>query len=463
MTGRGRAAAAHAALRPRWVRTLPKLLPLLVLLRPATEARAQGLTGHWEGSQRQESAVLPITLDFPEDRPGQGFFTAGDLGAMDVPLANVRADGRQVHFELIGDHTTVVFTGVLRAHTLRGTFTDGRDRGVFELRRTSVRTEKPYAEREVRFSDGGVTLAGTLLVPRSPGRHPAVVFLHGSGPEGRWANRFTADYLARRGVAALVYDKRGVGESGGDWRTSTLEDLAADARSGVSLLAMTPEVDRRCVGVYGHSQGGFIAPMVARADANVAWIIDADGNAGPQYRQDLFRVETALGKRYAGSELDSAMALYREFVDVARNDLPHTQLRADAARAAGTPWLDALALPDDTSWVWRWYRGVGNTDNSAAWRAVRVPVLLLYGGNDAIVPPRESIDLITGLLREAHDTAVDVRVLPGADHTLRIPPERAAGWPRYAPGYPDLVARWISPRCPGGVAPRPPEETRPRK
>jgi len=67
----------------------------------------------------------------------------------------------------------------------------------------------------------------------------------------------------RHGVVALSYDKRGVGGSGGDWRTATFDDLAADARAGVHLLARRADVDPSRLGVYGHSQGGFLGPMIA--------------------------------------------------------------------------------------------------------------------------------------------------------------------------------------------------------
>jgi pimeloyl-ACP methyl ester carboxylesterase len=307
----------------------------------------------------------------------------------------------------------------------------------------SASTDKPYRSTPIRFSNGGVELAGTVLSPRESGRHPAVVFIHGSGAEGRWANGFLADYVARRGVVALIYDKRGVGESTGDWKMSTLEDLSRDAKAAVHLLAGRPDVDPQRVGLYGHSQGGFIAPIVAAANGEVRWIVDADGNVGPQYEQDLFRVESALAKRFDGQQLRDAMSLYREFVDVARGGLSRDQLHADEAKHRSAAWYDALGLPDDEDWIWEWYRGVGNADNRRAWAAIDVPVLLVYGERDEVVPPRRSIDAITSLIAANHDTAITVRVLSGADHSLRVPPADALGWPRYADGFPALIVDWI--------------------
>ncbi|HEX8942628.1 MAG TPA: alpha/beta fold hydrolase, partial [Gemmatimonadaceae bacterium] len=407
-----------------WLATMVWAFPLV--------ATAQNsATGRWEGTLRRGASTLSVAVDLPADQPDHGFFTAPDLGAMDVPLTHVRV-GREMYWELVGDQSTLVFTGTLSHDVITGSVVEGRTTGTFALHRVSSSTAKPYTSSDVRVDNGGVVLSGTVLSPRAPGRHAAVVFLHGSGAEGRWANGLTADYLARRGVVALIYDKRGVGASTGDWKTSTLDDLAADARAVVHLLSARSDVDPRRVGVYGHSQGGFIAPMVAAGNADVRWIIDADGNAGPQYEQDLFRVGNMLRKQFHGDTLRDALSFYREFVDVARNGLPHDQLDADKAKYRSAAWYDHLGIPDDQDWIWRWYRGVGNTDNRSAWAAIDVPVLLLYGERDETVSPTQSIETITRILKANHDPRVTVRILPDADHTLRVPAMDPLGWPHYA-------------------------------
>jgi hypothetical protein len=68
------------------------------------------------------------------------------------------------------------------------------------------------------------------------------------------------------------------------------------------------DVDARRAGVWGHSQGGFIAPMVAAGNTDVRWIVDADGNVGPQYEQDLYRVETRVLRLATGDILRKAYA-----------------------------------------------------------------------------------------------------------------------------------------------------------
>ena len=406
--------------------------------------------GHWEGTLTRGDAQLPVRIDIAADG-AHGTFSAPDVGAVGVPLSAVRAAG-PVHFELVGDRTTTVFDATVTGDAMTGTFREnGAREGVLHLRRVPDATARPYDAEPITFANGDVRLSGTVFVPRTPGPHPAAVLVHGSGDEGRWATAPIADALARNGVVALAYDKRGVGASGGNWRTSTLRDLAGDARAAVHALALRADVDRARLGVYGHSQGAEIAPEIARDDAEVRWIAAADGPVGPEYRQDLFRVDTALATRWSGDALTQAEALYAEFVDVARNGAPHERLRADLARAARAPWLDELAIPADESWIWAWYAKVGNYDNTAAWSAVRVPVLLLFGADDRLVPPQASIDDVVRILRAHGNDAVTVRTFAGADHTLHVPPANVDGWPHFAPGFPDAVAAFA--QHPGRTTP----------
>jgi hypothetical protein len=258
--------------------------------------------------------------------------------------------------------------------------------------------------------------------------------------------RFIADRLARRGIASLIYDKRGSGESGGDWRTATYLDLAGDADAAIDLLATRRDIDASEIGVWGHSQGGMIAPAVAARGKNVAFVVDADGPIGPQYEQDLFRVRTALDESaFSPKERAGAYALYRQFVDVARTGTGYAELDAAIKQNRGKPWVDWLALPPRNSWIWKWYRSAGNFDATPYWREVTVPVLIVFGQRDRLVPPDGSISQTQAALRRNDHAAVEAIIYPGATHELHVEPGPgdAFFWWRMAPGYPDLVIDWI--------------------
>ncbi|MGH9260529.1 MAG: alpha/beta hydrolase family protein, partial [Acidimicrobiales bacterium] len=389
---------------------------------------------------------LAITIDLRSGPAGlAGTWSAPSMRALGIPLAGIRADGPTVHFELVGDESTTVFDGQLRNDSLVGRFEGGEGQGTFALVRRPV-PAPAYREEDVRFTNGDVTLAGTLLVPVAAGRHPAVAFVHGSGPEGRFGSRFLADHLARHGVAALIFDKRGVGASTGDWRRATLEDLAGDALAGVRLLRGRRDIDSTSVGIYGHSQGGFVAPIAATRSRDVAFLIAGASYGGPAYEQDLYRVEVALkASELSATDQGLAMAFYKRFVEAARTgrDIDVLERAGDSVRAAA--WYQWLEIPPRDHWLWTFYPPVGTFDPLPVWARVRVPVLLIYGQEDRLLPGDLSIRRIGRALDSAGNDRWGAVILPRAAHNFTVSPRPGEPfeWRQVARGLPELVLGWV--------------------
>ncbi|MDQ6825107.1 MAG: alpha/beta fold hydrolase, partial [Candidatus Eremiobacteraeota bacterium] len=290
-------------------------------------------------------------------------------------------------------------------------------------------------------------LAGSVYAPRTSGRHRAVVLLHGSGPESRWGTiRYIADQLARNDVTTLIYDKRGSGDSGGDWRTASYADLADDAIAGIKLLQARSDVDGRRIGIWGHSQGGYIAPLVAARCHDVAFIVAADSPAMAQYQQDIYRVRNSLRDNgWTGKTGAAAMTLYKQFIEVALTGKGFGELAQAMERNKKEPWLAWMGIPPKNSWLWPWYRQTGYYDSRPYWRNVKVPVLLVYGELDELQPVGTSIATIQRLARANGNQDVEAFILPAAPHVLHIAPkpgERFFWW-HFVPGYPSLVIDWI--------------------
>ena len=124
---------------------------------------------------------------------------------------------------------------------------------------------------DVAFRSGLLTLRGSLVLPDASSA-PAALLVSGSGPLDRDSNskRLAIDVMARiaerlaaDGVASLRYDKRGVGESDGDFLSAGFHDNVTDARAGLDALRARPEVDADRVVIIGHSEGAVIASMLA--------------------------------------------------------------------------------------------------------------------------------------------------------------------------------------------------------
>lgn len=150
------------------------------------------------------------------------------------------------------------------------------------LRPQEPKSTISYDVEEVKYSNltANVTLASTLTLPRSRMPSPAILLIAGSGRIDRDETVFghkpflvLADHLTKQGFVVLRLDKRGVGQSTGNYDVATTEDFAADALAGVEYLKTRKEVDTKQIGLIGHSERGLIAPMVAVKSNDVAFIV----------------------------------------------------------------------------------------------------------------------------------------------------------------------------------------------
>jgi uncharacterized protein len=127
-------------------------------------------------------------------------------------------------------------------------------------------------QREVRVGAN----AATLTLPPGAGPFPAAVLVHGSGPATREEFQVFAAYLESLGVAVLAADKRGVGQSTGQYpgeraEPSTIDVLARDVQAETRFLASLPQIDRTRLGLLGDSQAGWIIPFAAVRERAVRW------------------------------------------------------------------------------------------------------------------------------------------------------------------------------------------------
>lgn len=421
-----------------------------VLLLSLSLAQGHGgdhLVGTWKGYWARVADTMAVILHVQRDSAGRysATFDADRLRVSGIPFSDVRVQGGEVTLVLRGDRTTATFRGAVRGDSIKGRFAeDGSPEGVFGYAR-SKRSAAPFEERTITFTNEAVTLAGSLLLPRGSKPVPAVVFVHGSGAEGRWASRFLATQFVAHGIAALIYDKRGVGQSTGDWRQATPDDLVRDARAAVAWLEQEPRIDPRRIGVHGHSQGGTLAPMVATQSPDVAFVIASAAAGIPMDSVEIFSVLNAVYPRAASAQDSAAARDYvGELVAVAFRGKGRTRLDSLATAQRARPWF--IEPPAADNWYWRFSKLYAAYEPLSWWANVRVPTLLIYGDADQRVPARESAMRIAATLqRAAPSVDVTIRILPGADHTFRLPPG-PGGWPVTAPDYVPSLLHWLGGR-----------------
>jgi len=422
-------------------------LLLVPLYATATIAQRQNpLTGEWRGYWAKTGDTMPVTMHVRQDAATKQYsatFDADRLRVSGIPFNEVQVTGCcDLKMTLRGDRTTMILNGAVRRDSLSGAFREGEDEGRFSFTRGKA-ARPAFEEREVTFANGSVTLAGTLIMPFMGNALPAVVFLHGSGAEGRWASRFLATQLASKGIAALIFDKRGVGKSSGDWRQATLDDLASDDAAAVDFLLQQPRIDRTRIGIHGHSQGGTLAPLVAAHSDHVAFIVGSAAAGVPTDSAEIYSVLNSVYPRALTADDSAAARTYvGELISVAYHGRPRARLDSLVATLRERPWFFAPPSADNS--YWSFSRSFARYDPIRWWSQVHVPVLLLYGAEDQRVPAGESASRIAGaLLRTNANADVTVRILPGADHTFRLKPG-PSGWPRTARDYMPTLLDWLA-------------------
>ena len=419
---------------------------LLALFTCTTPVAGQDrLRGTWQGYWSRAGDTMAVTMIVHRDSmtgPYAATFAADRLRVSGIPFAEVhRRSCCDVTLVLRGDQTTTQFAGSLQDDSLTGVLREGSSEGRFAFSRARA-APVSFQEQEITVPNGAVRLAGSLLLPATGDSLPAVVFLHGSGAEGRWASRYLGTQLATHGIAALIFDKRGVGGSTGDWRRATPDDLVGDGVAAVTRLLEEPRIGRGRIGIHGHSQGGTLAPLVAVRAPSVAFVIASAAAGLPMDSVELFSVLNAVYPAARTAEdSGSAKAYVSELVAVAYHGRSRTRLDSLVTLLGNRTWFFQPPLPADA--YWSFSKAFAQYRPLEWWARVRVPVLLVYGAEDRRVPAVESAGRIVEALRRAGNTNVAVQIVPGADHSFRLAPG-SSGWPTTAPGYVSSLLEWLA-------------------
>ncbi|SED75343.1 hypothetical protein SAMN04489727_9229 [Amycolatopsis tolypomycina] len=264
---------------------------------------------------------------------------------------------------------------------------------------TALAPPASAADGEVTFTNGGVTLHGTVVAPPGGTKLPGLVMVHGSGAHSRDDYRDQAEAFARQGIATLIYDKRTDGYSQFERSYSTLAD---DALAAVETLRKHPGVDPARVGVWGLSEGGWVAPLAASRSSDVAFVVTLGANGVEPSRQQAWAVENQLRRLgMAGSIVGMGSTMLRQLV-------------------GGGVFPEA------------------HHDPVPVLKSLRQPVLGIWGAKDILTPPGEAVRIFRESL--AHHT---LRVFPDAQHQLRRTTDGFDKLPGYAPGYLELVGSWV--------------------
>ncbi len=432
---------------------MAKLIIVLLMMATSLSVCCQPVVGKWNGQLKVMGMELNLVFNIQENDTGYtATMDSPDQGVSDIPVTSVSFEKTTLKLSVAG--AGVEYEGVLGADSIiTGNFKQSGQ--VFPLNLSRKITEKkeirrpqhpvkpyPYHSEDISFEnkDANIVLAGTLTLPQKNGLFPAVVLISGSGPQTREEEVFghkpflvLSDYLTRNGIAVLRFDDRGTGASKGDFQSATSLDFSTDVEAAVKYLQTRKEIDKKKIGLIGHSEGGIIAPMVAVKSDAVAYIVLLAGTGIPG--DSLLLLQQELIVRVSGmndqmrEELRSGS---RGAFKIIINATDDHQLKTDLTNyiKAITKNNKAFTAPETVSeddfvkqqvdhLVTPWMQYFIKYDPATALRKVKCPVLALNGDKDLQVPAKENLTAIEKSLKIAGNKKVTIKTLPHLNHLFQ--------------------------------------------
>ncbi len=288
---------------------------------------------------------------------------------------------------------------------------------------------------ELRVEHEGVTLVGSY----SPAGETAIVALHAAGEGTREGMLY--EHLHRvlppAGIGVVTFDRRGEGESTGDASRGRFDVQVRDA------LAVLDAVGVERVGLWGYSQGGWIAPLAAVASDRVAFLVLVASTGVTPAEQMMYATAQQLRIAGFGEDVVSrALDLRRRFDDhvhgIGREH--EDELRADLLTALDEEWFGLLFLPPvllDEEGCALWIEEL-DFDPQPVFAQVNVPTLAFFGEADSWSPiPEPSVEA----WRRARGDEVEIVVIPEAEHGLTLPDDTLS------PVYERTLVDWLGARA----------------
>ena len=441
----------------------------------------QDITGQWNGVLKVQGIQLSLIFNVTKSDNGySSTMDSPDQGAIGIPVTNTTFENSKIKFEVT--NAKIEYNGELKKNEFVGTFKQAGQEFPMILSRKALEKEilkrpqeplkpSPYYSEDVTFQNTktNISLSGTLTFPKKDGLFPAVILISGSGPQNRDEEVFghkpflvISDYLTKNGIAVLRYDERGVGQSTGNFKTATSADFATDVESAIAYLQTRKEINKKKIGLVGHSEGGLIATMVASTSKDVSFIVLLAGT-GIQGDKLLLLQQKLIAKANGVSETDIKKSIKTneklfEMV-IKSNDV--NKLKTDLTSSINKTFKNGTSLEIPNGMTKEEFISIQVNQISSPWmqyfikfnpatilEKIKCPVLAVNGEKDLQVPPKENLTAIKNALKIGGNNNVTIKEFPNLNHLFQecetgLPSEYGAIEQTFSPIVLTEITNWI--------------------
>jgi pimeloyl-ACP methyl ester carboxylesterase len=432
--------------------------------------------GIWEGSLAAGGVRLRIALHIGAgaDRVLKATLDSIDQGVRGIPVTDVIWEAPELRLALPPLQANYVATMNEAGDTLDGVWSQSGQQLPLVMKRVEKASELvrpqtpkppfPYREQPVTVrSKDGVDLEGTFTMPPPSGasKFPALLMISGSGPQDRDATMFghkpfavIADALTRRGFAVLRLDDRGVGKSKGNFRSATTQDFLHDAEAALDFLKARDPVDSKRIGLFGHSEGGIVAAMLAaeRPD-DVAFLVTFGGPGIPMSRLLIEQGEAVLKSAGAPAEaIAKQRSIQEAMFPLLLSDKGSIEIKTELDaifQIADMPSAErTIASAQISQALSPWFRQLLAIDPGKFFEKVRCPVLAMNGELDTQVIAQSNLAGIEAALKRGGNQQIRAVAIPKVNHLFQTaetgsPSEYQTVEESVSPAVLDLLVNWL--------------------
>lgn len=316
----------------------------------------------------------------------------------------------------------------------------------------SLHLEKSVSQLRIQVNAPEGRL-GVSLWHADARRRASIILIHGNEAATRDTG-FLIPYFVLNGINVISYDQRGTGESTGNWQTDGPVQRAADVTAIYDALASNSLVDRARIGVWGFSNGGWTAPIVATRRP-VAFMILMSAPSGTIADNIYYEVRQRMsGGRFNQQEISAAVATVRAQIDALAGTGSWDQARALYEAAVPQKWFAASGMrphkqfPPSKELAEAQRRSL-LYDPQPILRQVKTPTLALYGLLDRSVDASHDSAVLRAEFAKAGMRDFTLQVYKDAGHPLAV---TATGYDedalprRYVQGFPEIMLSWLKTR-----------------
>ena len=268
----------------------------------------------------------------------------------------------------------------------------------------------------------------------------ALIIVTSSGNADRSASRAEAILFAQMGFTTFHYDKRGTGNSEGNWKSASIEELSGDDITAIKYFSQKTGIPLKEIGIKGSSQGAAKIPYILSELENLKYgivvscpgvtLLESDLNYWKNSNADII-----------GKEIDAATNFQRKVFEFIAGKLSRKDLEKALDNAKTNSWFTNIWVPNLDEVL---------TDKKLLYSPIpyfeisKQPILILQGTKDEIIPSN-SDQIISEALTKANNDNFKTVLLEGASHSMyNIGESDFPYWSKLHPAYLTTIENWIN-------------------